>query len=66
MEPEFTIEACTAQLKMLEEQRAWMSAMAQEVGVEEQKKRCSELASRLADKVQKLRARIADLQLKRS
>jgi len=59
---ENVIATYTAKVAMLEEQRSWMQSMAQQAGVEEHRRRCHELAQKLARKIESLRQRIADLQ----
>ena len=56
------LESYKAQAKALETQREWFSELAQKTSVEEQRKRCYELAEKLADKIAALKQRIACLQ----
>ena len=56
------IETYKAQARILEGQRSWISEMAQQVGIQEQRIRCYELIEQLTRKIQALQDRIAHLQ----
>ena len=56
------VEKYKAQAELLESQRSWFTELAQQTSVDEQRKRCSELAQKLAEKIAALQQRIACLQ----
>lgn len=61
MNPQGLIDKYTLQVQNLESQRCWFSSMAESLGVEEQRKRCAELAEKLASKIREVQQRIAVL-----
>jgi hypothetical protein len=61
MEDEQQLERYKVQAKMLEDQRSWLSEMAQQTSVEEQRKRCYELVEKLTRKIEGLQQRISCL-----
>lgn len=61
MKPEGLIEQYKLQVQTLETQRCWFNSMAASLGAEEQRKRCAELAERLAAKIREVQERISAL-----